>query len=229
MIKRSILIVEDEPDIRAMLAYNLRQEGYTVLEADTGIAALDAARTNPGCVLLDVMLPGIDGYEVARRLKAIPETATIPIIFLTARSAEADEVAGLEIGAEDFLVKPVRIPTLLARLRAVFRRKQGQAPDRRELQFGGVHIEVDNYRVQVDSQPITLARKEFDLLSFLARHPNTVLTRERLLSAVWGDDVLVVDRTVDVHISRIREKIHPYGSYIETVKGVGYRLRLSTE
>lgn len=227
--KRTILLVEDEPDIRALLAYNLRQEGYAVLEADSGIAALDAARSRPDCILLDVMLPGIDGYEVARRLKAAPETSNVPIMFLTARSAESDEVAGLEIGAEDFLVKPVRIPTLLARLRAVFRRRQAPVSERRVLTFAGVMIELENYRVRVDGQAVTLARKEFDLLSYLARHPDTVLTRERLLSAVWGDDVLVVDRTVDVHISRIREKIHPYGVCIETVKGVGYRLRITNE
>lgn len=227
MMKRTILVVEDEPDIRSMLAYNLRQDGYTVLEADSGAAALDAARTHPGCILLDVMLPGIDGYEVARQLKAAKDTASIPIIFLTARSAEADEVAGLEIGADDFLVKPVRIPTLLARLRAVLRRRREPVIDRRELSFGGVVIEPDNYRARIDGKTITLARKEFELLTYLARHPEVVLTRERLLSAIWGDDVLVVDRTVDVHISRIREKIHPYGTHIETVKGVGYRLRMA--
>ncbi len=221
-----MLVVDDEADIRELLAFNLRSAGYTVVEAADGPDALVAAHRHPDCILLDVMLPGIDGFEVARRLKRSPETAGIPILFLTARTADTDEVHGLDVGADDYLLKPVRIPSLLARVRATLRRRAPREEEAQTIVMGGVVIESANYLVRVDGKPVTLARKEFDLLLFLVRHPDTVLTRDRLLSAVWGDDVLVVDRTVDVHISRIREKIAPYGDRIETVKGVGYRLRM---
>jgi two-component system alkaline phosphatase synthesis response regulator PhoP len=227
--QKIILVVDDEKDIRDLISFNLRNAGFAVTEAADGPDALVAAHQHPDCILLDIMLPGIDGFEVARRLKRNPETAALPILFLTARSADTDEVQGLEIGAEDYLVKPVRIPSLLARLKATLRRSAARQSDQREITFAGVVIETNNYRVRVDGKAVSMARKEFDLLVYLAQHPETVLGRERLLSAVWGDDVMVVDRTVDVHISRIREKIAPYGDHIETVKGVGYRIRMNDE
>lgn len=222
---RTILAVDDDRDILELVSYNLRKEGYNVLAARDGGTALDLASAVPDLVLLDVMMPEINGWEVARRLKASPKTAGIPIVFLTAKASEVDEVLGLELGAEDYLVKPISIPKLLARVRSVFRRRETGARPTAPVSIGAVAIDPARHLVTVDSREVTFPKKEFEVLLYLAVHEGQAVTREMLLDAVWGSDAHVVDRTVDVHVAKIREKLGPHSGYIETIKGVGYRLR----
>ena len=225
---KAILIVDDEADILEMLQYNLEKEGYTVLTARNGKSALEQVKHKPDLILLDVMMPEMDGWEVCRRLKQDPKTAAIPVLFLTARGTEVDEVIGLELGAEDYIVKPISMRKLLARVRAVLRRHEALtdgSPVADIIRINGLEINVPNYTVTVDARGVTLARKEFETLVYLVRHRGRVISRETLLNVVWGENVHVVDRTVDVHISKIREKLGSRGDLIETVKGVGYRVR----
>ena len=219
------MVVDDEKDILSMLSYNLEKEGYRVTAVRTGKAALSSARDLPDLILLDVMMPEVDGLEVARRLKQDPATRSVPIVFLTARGGEIDEVVGLELGAEDYIVKPVSIPKLLARIRAIFRRREAAEPPQRPLRFADVEIDPASYRITAGGTEVALTKKEFDILAHLAGRAGKVVTREALLDALWGDDVHVVDRTVDVHIRKIREKLGERADWIETVKGVGYRIR----
>ncbi|MEW6363337.1 MAG: response regulator transcription factor [Acidobacteriota bacterium] len=222
---KHILVVDDEKDILSMLSYNLEKEGYRVTAVGAGKAALSRARDLPDLILLDVMMPEVDGLEVARRLKLDPLTRSIPVVFLTARGSEIDEVVGLELGAEDYIVKPVSIPKLLARIRAIFRRHETAEPPPHPLRFADVEIDPSSYRITAGGMDVALTKKEFEILAHLAARPGKVVTREALLDALWGDDVHVVDRTVDVHIRKIREKLGRRADWIETVKGVGYRIR----
>lgn len=228
-MQKSILVVDDEADIVDMLKYNLEKEGYKVLTARNGAAALEQAKQLPDLILLDVMLPEMDGWEVCKHLKRDPRTSAIPTLFLTAKGSEVDEVLGLELGADDYIVKPLSVRTLLARVKAVFRRKETGAQDRPPLpdviRVDKMEINVPNYSVKIDGREVTLTRREFETLVYLATNRGRVVSRENLLNVVWGEDVRVVDRTVDVHISKIREKLGRYGEYIETVKGVGYRIK----
>ena len=224
---KTILIVDDEKDIVEMLRYNLQKEGYQVLAASDGRRALEMSLNLPDLILLDVMLPELDGWEVARRLRGDKRTSYIPIVFLTARTSEMDEVVGLELGAVDYIMKPISIPKLLARIRAVFRLK-GTAPETRTrgtIRIGEVEINRLSYTVRIGAKEVEFPRKEFEVLAYLAEHQDQVVTREALLNAVWGTDVYVVDRTVDVHISKVRERLGRFADLIETVKGVGYRMR----
>ena len=228
-MQKSVLVVDDEKDIIEMLSYNLEREGYKVLAARDGKGALEQAKKNPDLVLLDVMMPEMDGWEVCKQLKLDPKTAKIPVLFLTAKGSEIDEVLGLELGADDYIVKPISVRKLLARVRAVLRRQDAtgvetaQAPE--IIRVGKVEINVPNYTVKAGTKDIVLTRLEFETLVYLATHPGRVISRKTLLDVVWGQDVHVVDRTVDVHVSKIREKLGTYGDYIETVKGVGYRFK----
>jgi len=226
-LAKTILVVDDEKDIIEMLRYNLQKEGYHVLVALDGKRALEMSLKLPDLILLDVMLPELDGWEVARRLRSDKKTSRIPIVFLTARTNEMDEVVGLELGADDYIVKPISLPKLMARIRAVFRRKEAraEAAENDIIRFGEIEINRLNYTVHIGSREVVFPRKEFEILAYLAQHPNQVVRRETLLDAVWGSDVFVVDRTVDVHISKVREKLARYAHLIETVKGVGYRMR----
>jgi two-component system alkaline phosphatase synthesis response regulator PhoP len=226
-LAKTILIVDDERDIVDMLKYNLEKEGYRVLAAPDGKKALEMAMKVPDLVLLDVMMPELDGWEVARRLRGEKKTSEIPIVFLTARTSEVDEIVGLELGADDYIVKPISLPKLMARIRAVFRRKgvSAQPPERDVIRLGEIEINRLNYTVLIESKEVVFPKKEFEILAYLAEHQNQVVTREKLLNAVWGSDVYVVDRTVDVHVSRVREKLGRFAHWIETVKGVGYRMR----
>jgi two-component system alkaline phosphatase synthesis response regulator PhoP len=226
-LAETILVVDDERDIVDMLKYNLEKEGYRVLAAPDGKRALEMAMKLPDLVLLDVMMPELDGWEVARRLRGEKKTSQIPIVFLTARTSEVDEVVGLELGADDYVVKPISLPKLMARIRAVFRRKgaSAQPPEKDVIRLGDIEINRLNYTVLIESKEVAFPRKEFEILAYLAEHQNQVVTREKLLNAVWGSDVYVVDRTVDVHVSRVREKLGRFAHWIETVKGVGYRMR----
>ncbi len=226
-MKQTILVVDDEGDILELLKYNLEKDGYRILTARNGRDALEHAKSGPDLVVLDVMMPEMDGWEVCKSLRRNPATNRIPIIFLTAKDSEVDEVVGLELGAEDYIKKPVKVRTLLARIRRVLRnreRNEGIAAGG-SIKVDEVEIFPDNYIVRIDGQDVPFPKKEFEVLLFLARHPDRVIRRETLLNEIWGQDIFVIDRTVDVHIRKVREKLGKHAYHIETVKGVGYRLK----
>ncbi|HVZ39618.1 MAG: response regulator transcription factor [Bacteroidetes bacterium] len=228
---KTILIVDDEQDILDLLRYNLEKEGYTVKTAPNGALAVEIAQTGAlDLVLLDVMMPEMDGFEVCRRLRAMPHHASTPIMFLTARTGELDQILGLELGADDYIQKPISPRVLVARVKSVLRRSAEMV--RTEtivmpelLNVGNLEINRQNYTVKVQGRETFFPKKEFELLAFLASNRGKVFSREALLNRIWGENVYVVDRTVDVHISKIREKLGNEGELIETVKGVGYRFR----
>ena len=226
---RTILVVDDESDIVDLLTYNLEKEGFTVLTARNGLEAMREASKAPDLIILDVMMPEMNGWDVCKRLKAGEKTAAIPVLFLTAKGSEIDEVVGLELGADDYIVKPISIRKLIARIHAVLRRSGPQAERATEpvkiIRLGALEIQTENYIVIIDGMETAFPRKEFQTLLYLAQRQGQVVRREQLLNAVWGSDIIVVDRTIDVHIRKIREKLGRYGDYIETVKGVGYRIR----
>jgi len=231
MAHEHILVVDDERDILELVDYNLRKEGYAVTCVATGEDALAATRTKlPDLIVLDLMLPGVDGLEVCRRLKGEPASRQIPIIMLTAKGSEADIVAGLELGAADYVTKPFSPRVLIARVRAVLRR--GAEPPEGEAirRVGRVTIHAGRHEACVDDVPVELTPGEFRILCFLARRPGWVFTRQQLVDAAQGDDAFVNDRyvterSVDVHIVSLRRKLGVAGHAIETVRGVGYRLR----
>ncbi len=225
---RKILIVDDEKDIVDLVAYNLEKEGYEILKAFDGEKALALVRTKrPDLVVLDLMLPGIQGLEVCRRLRRDPSTAQVPIIMLTAKGDEVDRVLGLEIGADDYVTKPFSVKELTARIRAVLRRLESRpaAGAEETLDVRGLKIDERSYEVFVNGRKVDLSPTEFRLLRFLARNPGRVYSREQILDQVWGDEAFVEPRTVDVHIRRLRAQIERGGSpgYIVTVRGVGYK------
>jgi two-component system, OmpR family, alkaline phosphatase synthesis response regulator PhoP len=222
---KTILIVDDENDILELLKYNLQKDGFDVVIARNGNEAIAKASHKTDLIILDVMMPGLDGWEVVRQLKKKNQTSKIPIIFLTAKGAEADEVLGLELGADDYIVKPISIPKLLARIRNVFRKYEEKKSNLTTIKIGAVEISPIEHTIKINDVEIFFPKKEFEVLHYLASHPNQVITRETLLSVIWGDDVQVVERTVDVHIRKIREKLDAHADIIETIKGVGYRLR----
>jgi two-component system alkaline phosphatase synthesis response regulator PhoP len=223
---QKILIVDDEKDIVELVKYNLVKEGYIVITARTGKQALEQALQQPNLVLLDIMMPEYDGLEVLKQLKKNEKTNHIPVIFLTAKGTDIDEVLGLELGADDYIVKPISIPKLLARVKNVLRKQEeGGKPSAQSIVIGAIEIHPARHIVLVNKKEMFFPKKEFEVLLFLARHSGEVVGREVLLNNVWGSDVQVVDRTVDVHIRKIREKLDRCADYIETIKGVGYRLR----
>jgi two-component system alkaline phosphatase synthesis response regulator PhoP len=223
----TILVVDDEKDILELLRYNLEKEGYRVLTAQDGKEALKLVKQSPELVVLDIMMPELDGWEVCKSLRRNPATSRIPIIFLTARDSEVDEVVGLELGADDYITKPVKLRTFLARVRRALKPRDVGLEDAASdvLTIGELAIHVNNYMVKIHGRELHLPKKEFQVLLFLARHPERVITRETLLNEIWGHDVYVVDRTIDVHIRKIREKLGDRAGHIETVKGVGYRFK----
>jgi two-component system phosphate regulon response regulator PhoB len=231
MAKESVLVVDDERDILELVKYNLDKEGYQVTVVTTGEDALAAARTkSPDIVILDLMLPGVDGLEVCRRLKADLKTRTIPIVMLTAKGDEADVVTGLELGASDYVTKPFSPRVLTARIKAVLRRGDEEDGDDVTLRVNDLTIRVGRHQVIVAGVPAELTATEFRILVYLARRPGWVFTRQQIVDAAQGDDVFVndrfvTDRSVDVHIVSLRRKLGACGAYIETVRGVGYRLR----
>jgi two-component system alkaline phosphatase synthesis response regulator PhoP len=224
-----ILVVEDEPDIRKLVHYNLTQDHYKVIEAENGDQALKLIhRDKPSLVILDLMMPGMSGLELCRTLRGQDDTAKLPILMLTAKSGEADRVLGLELGADDYLAKPFSPRELVARVRAILRRANGagQSETLPAYQKGGLKIDFATYEVSVQSKPIKLTLKEFELLKFLVQNPNRVLNRDQLLDRVWGGDTFVTPRTVDVHIRRLRKAIEKDDSnpqWILTLRGVGYK------
>lgn len=223
-MKHSILIVDDEKDILEVLSYNLKKEGYHVYTSNSGIEALTNDFSIIDLIILDVMIPGMDGYEICKRLKDDPKTAHIPVIFLTAKSSVGDEVHGLNIGAEDYIVKPISIPKLLARVRTALRRESQPALAKNVIHIKGIEVDVDNYSIKVDAKETPFTKKEFETLLYLIKHKEKIVSRDTLLSKIWGTDVIVGPRTVDVHIRNIREKLGDKHSMITTIKGVGYRL-----
>lgn len=228
MPKEKILVVEDEADISEVLKYNLAKEGYVISVVSTGEEALEGVvHSPPDLVLLDLMLPGIDGLEVCRRLKADAGTRHIPVVMLTAKGEEPDIVAGLELGADDYITKPFRISILVARLRAVLRRRPRLQETREEeiIQRDGMVIHPGRREVLVEGNPVDLTFTEFNLLLFLARRPGWVFTRSQIVTAIRGDDYHVTERSVDVQIAGLRKKLGPSGGQIETVRGVGYRFQ----
>jgi two-component system phosphate regulon response regulator PhoB len=221
-----VLIVEDEPDIRELLVFHLEREGYQVMKCKSGAEGLRLARTvPPDLILLDLMLPEMDGLEVCRRLRQDPVTRALPIVMLTARGDEVDRVLGLELGADDYVVKPFSPRELMARVRAVLRRTR-PAPGTAPLTVGRLAIDPAAHTVTVGGAPVSLTRKEFDLLRALVEARGRVLSREFLLDHVWGYAAAgeIESRTVDVHVRRLRQKLGSEGPRIGTVTGVGYRL-----
>lgn len=227
MAKESILVVEDEDDIRELLRYNLAKEGYQVTGSASGEEALKAVRVaTPDLVLLDLMLPGMDGLEVCRSLKQTPLTRNLPIVMLTAKGEEADIVAGLELGADDYVTKPFSLRVLLARLRAVLRRRSAAPlPETAPLTIHELVIHPGRHEVLVQGRPVDLTATEFRLLNLLARRPGWVFTRSQIVNEIHGDDYSVTERAVDVQIVSLRKKLGPCGKYLETVRGIGYRFK----
>ena len=220
---KNILIVDDEPDIRAILRYNLEKEGFAITEAVDGNDALDKLSKDLDLAILDIMMPGKDGYDVCRKIRE--QGNTFPIVFLTAMDREFDEVKGLEVGADDYVRKPFSPKMLIARINVIFRRIDQINSKGTSICFGELEINTSTYIAQLDGEELHLPRKEFELLAFFMSQPNIIFNREELLNIIWEEDVFVVDRTIDVHINRIRSKLGPYKNWIETVKGIGYRFR----
>ena len=224
-----VLAVDDEEDLLSLLEYNLQEEGFATALARDGIEALEQAREHePDLIILDVMMPRLDGIEVCRRVRKDAHLRTTPIMMLTARSEEEDQVAGLDVGADIYISKPVSVSVIISQARALLRSAERYDTPPNQLAVHSLTIDRDRYLVYQDQnggdrKEIRMPRKEFELLYFLASHPGKVFSRQDILDNVWGPDVYVVDRTVDVHIRKIREKIG--SELIETVKGVGYRFK----
>jgi len=224
---RTILAVEDEEDILELITFNLGKEGFLVKGAGSGEDALRLARAAaPDLILLDLMLPGIDGLDVCRILKRDDATRHIPIVMVTAKGEESDIVAGLELGADDYITKPFSPKVLLARVRAVLRRRETVPADETAVvNIRNLAIDPGRHRVLVENDPVELTYSEFQILLLLARRAGWVFTRYQIVDAIRGDDYSVTERSVDVHIAALRKKLGPAGEYIETVRGVGYRFR----
>ncbi len=221
-LTRKVLVVDDEEPILELLKYNLEKDGYEVKTAQDGARAVDIAKKFiPDLVLLDIMMPKMDGVETCRQLRDMPELQKTFVVFLTARSEEYSEVAAFDIGADDYITKPIKPRALMSRISALFRRESKKASLSSTITIDDLTIDRTSYTVTIDGREINLPKKEFELLYFLALNPNKVFGREELLQNIWGTDVYVLARTVDVHIRKVREKIGE--NYITTVKGVGYK------
>ncbi|MDD4050753.1 MAG: response regulator transcription factor [candidate division Zixibacteria bacterium] len=227
MARESILVVEDDEDIRRLIALTFTKEGYRVIETESGEEALKkAAASPPDLILLDLMLPGLDGLEVCRLLKREAATQALPIVMLTAKGEESDIVSGLELGADDYITKPFSPRVLVARVRAVLRRKvSGALNDDQPLTIENIVIHPGRHEVRIDARPVELTLSEFKLLHFLARRRGWVFTRYQIVDALRGEDYPVTDRSVDVLVVGLRKKLGEAGKLIETVRGVGYRFK----
>jgi len=229
MNKKQIIVADDEKDIVELVSFNLEQEGYSVLKARNGRKALELIKVKkPDLVILDLMMPEMNGMEVCRVIRGNADTAEIPIIMLTAKSDPLDKILGFEIGADDYITKPFHVREMIARARSVLRRSERKPDtDQRELLFfAGLQVDLRSYRVTLDGKPVELSSREFKLLHFFIAHPGRVYSREQLLDRIWGDESFVEPRTVDVHISRLRNEIEPDKEnprYILTVRGIGYK------
>jgi len=224
MAKATILVVDDEEDIRELVQLHLSREGFKVVLAETGEQALKLVQAQPpGLVVLDLMLPGVDGLEVCKRMKADPRTQKVPIVMLTAKGEEADIVTGLELGADDYMTKPFSGKVLVARIRRILRRKREETDGEGVVEIHDLVIDPARHEILIEGKPIELTLTEFNILHTLAGRPGRVFTRYQIVDAIHGDDYLVTDRAIDVQIVSLRKKLGPYAKYIETVRGVGYR------
>ncbi len=218
-MSKSILIVDDEEDIRTLLDYNLKKEGYETFTAENGTAAIRMAKElNPDLILLDVMMPEMDGIEVCEAIRSLPGLEKTFICFLTARGEDYSQIAGLDAGADDYITKPIRIRVLISRINALFRREKVKVET---VDSNKIKINKEKYLVERGEEQIQLPRKEFELLSLLMSKPDVVFHRNEILDSVWGTEIVVGDRTIDVHIRKLREKLGD--EYIITIKGVGYK------
>jgi len=223
--KYKILIVDDEVDIIELLSYNLKKENFEVISAINGKEAIKIAqKTKPDIILMDVMMPEMDGMEACRQIKSFPQLSNIPLIFLTARGEEYSELAGFDAGADDYIIKPIKPRVLISRLKAILKRNYNGELSYEPMSFTDLIIDRESFSVKYKSTVLQFPKKEFELLSLLASKPGKVFTREQILESVWGEDVLVVDRTIDVHIRKIREKLED--NFIQTIKGVGYKFEV---
>ena len=224
---KKVLVLEDEANIRSFVVINLKRAGYEAIEAETGEEALAQLRRNPDIkvALLDIMLPGEDGITILRRLRAAPDTAKIPVILLTAKNTEYDKVVGLDTGADDYIPKPFGMMELISRVRALLRRAEFGRERRETLRCGDIECDTTTHTMCACGEELTLTLKEYELLHLMLEHPMQVFTRDRLLSSIWGYEFDGESRTVDVHIRSLRLKLGAAGGQIETVRGVGYRLR----
>jgi two-component system, OmpR family, alkaline phosphatase synthesis response regulator PhoP len=229
MARESVLVVDDEEDILELIQYNLEKEGYAVRAVKTGEECLSiVGKLAPDIVVLDLMLPGLDGLEVCKRLKQSEASRSIPVLMLTAKSEDSDIVSGLELGADDYITKPFSPKILIARVRAVLRRSQEQGPENpkeSKIQIHGILIDVSRHEVTCEGKLIPLSATEFAILEFLARNPGWVFSRNKIIDTVKGKDYPVTERSVDVQILGLRKKLGSRGQYIQTVRGVGYRLQ----
>lgn len=217
-----ILLVDDEPDILEIVGYNLTQEGYSIVTAENGLKAINQAKKHkPHLIILDVMMPEMDGIEACEKLRAIPELSQSIITFLTARGEDYSQLAGFEAGADDYITKPVKPKVLISKVKALLRRFRESEETPKNLKLGNLVINREEYKVIKDKQEMLLPRKEFELLALLASKPGKVFKREEILDNVWGNEVIVGGRTIDVHIRKLREKIG--NDRFKTVKGVGYK------
>lgn len=226
--RANILIIEDEEDIRELVRYNLERDRFDVLEAESGEEGFETAfKKQPDLILLDLMLPGKDGLEICRELKQNDKTRNIPVVMMTARGEESDIVTGLELGAEDYIVKPFSPKVLVARVKAVLRRKGSEPPpaENEVIAIYDLVIHPGRHEVTVKNKPVDLTASEFGILHCLARRPGWVFTRYQIVDAVHGDDYPVTERSVDVQIVGLRKKLKKAGEYIETVRGIGYRFK----
>ena len=224
----NVLIVEDDPDIVDILSYNLKQADLKVTSVPDGSSALaEVKRRLPDLILLDLMLPKVDGLEVCRLLKGEPETKNVPIIMITAKGEEVDRIVGLELGADDYIIKPFSPREVVLRVRSVLKRSvaNSQKEITAKIEANGVIIDIDRRQVNYKGKPINLTATEFDLLLILAKTPGRVFTRNLLMDLVWGQDYYGVDRTVDTHMSRLRQKLGGGGKNLQTVHGIGYRFK----
>ena len=229
MGKAKILIVDDEEDILELVRYNLTREGFTTILATSGEAALKLVRKEPpDLIVLDLMLPGVDGLEVARRIKGDSDLRNIPIVMLTAKGEEADVVTGLELGADDYIIKPFSPKIMIARIKTVLRRQnEPEQSDDVPIRIDNLTIHIGRRDVQLDGKSVDLTYTEFQILNLLAKRPGWVFTRTQIVDSVRGNDYPVTDRSVDVQIVGLRKKLGDYGGYIQTVRGVGYRFKES--
>jgi two-component system phosphate regulon response regulator PhoB len=226
MTKESVLIVEDDEDILALLEYNFQNAGFEVTVARDGLEALNKLRRQqPDLVLLDIMLPGADGFEVCKSIKRDPKTAQVPVIMLTARGEEVDRIVGLELGADDYVVKPFSPRELILRARAVLKRLSLEAAPKQVLRRDGLSVDLDAHRAEAQGEEIPLTATEFKLLAELFKSQGRVHTRDQLLNTVWGYEFEGYARTVDTHVRRLRQKLGDHSALIETVRGVGYRFK----
>lgn len=218
-----ILLADDEKDIIEFLEYNLTKEGFDVITAFDGLEAIQKISQKPDLVILDIMMPKLNGYEVCKKIRTTRGYENTPIIFLTAKSEEVDEILGLELGANDYIQKPISPKKLVARVKSNLRKSDFSKPS--IIRIDKVEIDREKYIIRIEGKEKIFPKKEFELLYYLAKNAGKVISRDTLLKDVWGNDVYVVDRTIDVHIRKIREKLDKFSDMIETVKGVGYKIK----